>query len=204
MTPSPLLRKYGSTLCVMRICITKLIATSLSISSVVISKNGPAKMMPALLNRISSRPKRLSAASKTCCGASSSPRSRASVVIPGNSPSNLWSASRSRSTASTAVLAVDRDREALHRLEGEFPGITTLALDLGDEDAPQQVFDAALNRFGRLDILFNNAGIIFAGPFLEMTTEDIERLVAINFVMQIRMTHNVLPYFLKRGEGVIA
>src|SRR5437016_4021478 len=34
----------------------------------------------------------------------------------------------------TAVLAVDRDREALHRLEGEFPGITTLALDLGDED----------------------------------------------------------------------
>jgi short-subunit dehydrogenase len=102
------------------------------------------------------------------------------------------------------VLAVDINPDGLDRLADEFPGLATLAIDLAERDAPERVLDEARARFGRLDILFNNAGILFDGPFLDMTNEDIERLVDVNLVMQIRMTRTILPYMLERRSGVIA
>jgi ribitol 2-dehydrogenase len=102
------------------------------------------------------------------------------------------------------VLAVDRNAEALEQLSRDFRDVETLAIDLGEGDAPARVLDEACARFGHLDLLFNNAGIVYIKPFWEMSVAEIERLVAINFTMQIRMTHAILPYFFERNAGVIA
>ncbi|MEW6730802.1 MAG: SDR family oxidoreductase [Acidobacteriota bacterium] len=102
------------------------------------------------------------------------------------------------------VLAVDRNELTLEKLKAELPEVATLAIDLIEEDAPQRVLNEALAQFGGLDLLFNNAGILFAGPFLEINKANIELLVAVNFTMQIRMTHTILPYLLSCGQGVIA
>ncbi len=102
------------------------------------------------------------------------------------------------------VMVVDRNAQALQALREAEPTIATLALDLAEEDAPQRMLDATCARFGRMDILFNNAGIVYVKPFLEMTSAEIERLIKVNFMMQIRITHTLLPYMLQRGSGVIA
>lgn len=100
------------------------------------------------------------------------------------------------------VLAVDMNAKALEELAAK--GVDTLLLDLASADGPVTVLEEALARMGSVDLLFNNAGILAAMPFWDMTDEQIERLISINFIMQIRMTRYFLPYMIRRGRGVIA
>ncbi|KAF0212772.1 MAG: hypothetical protein FD167_5310 [bacterium] len=102
------------------------------------------------------------------------------------------------------VLAVDYNEQALAQLQEEIPSIKILPIDLVSDEAPQKILDKACNIFDSVDMLFNNAGIIVLGPFWEMSTSQIERLIAVNLVAQIRMTHTFLPYFLDKHSGVIA
>src|SRR4051812_39768459 len=102
------------------------------------------------------------------------------------------------------VLAVDINVDALEALGDPFPEVDTLALDLAAPGAPQRLLEEALDRLGRLDIVFSNAGMIWARPFRSMTDADIERLVDVNFTMQVRLTRVLLEYFLERGSGAIA
>lgn len=102
------------------------------------------------------------------------------------------------------VLVVDRDAEKLNEMRERFPDMALLRIDLLQQNAPSEILDAALERYGTVDLLFNNAGIVFAGPFLEMKDEDIERLIGINLLAQVRMTRAFLPFLLQKGGGVIA
>lgn len=102
------------------------------------------------------------------------------------------------------VLVVDRDAERLAEMREDFPNMAFLQIDLMQKDAPQQILNSTLQHYGTVDLLFNNAGIVFAGPFLEMQDEDIERVIAINLLAQVRMTRAFLPFFLQKGGGVIA
>jgi short-subunit dehydrogenase len=102
------------------------------------------------------------------------------------------------------VLAVDIDGEALAALHEALPGVATHEVDLAGHGAPADVVATAVERLGGLEILFSNAGVVWAAPFLSMTDADIERLVEVNFTMQVRMTHTVVPFMLAHGGGVIA
>lgn len=102
------------------------------------------------------------------------------------------------------VLAVDYNQEALEILQTELPTVEILAIDLTEEDAPEQILDYARDLFGNIDILFNNAGIIVLGPFWDMSSTQIQRLIDVNLVAQIRMTRTFLDYFLAHRSGVIA
>lgn len=102
------------------------------------------------------------------------------------------------------ILVVDVDDEALARVEAEVPIVETLKLDLASNEGPRAMIDAAVDRLGGADVVFSNAGIIWAAPFLKMTDDDIRKLIDVNFTMQVRMTHELLPYFIERGGGVIA
>jgi NAD(P)-dependent dehydrogenase (short-subunit alcohol dehydrogenase family) len=56
------------------------------------------------------------------------------------------------------------------------PSSARLALidgDIGDPKTAEKVVGAALSRFGRIDVLINNAGILISKPFIEYTTEDL-------------------------------
>jgi NADP-dependent 3-hydroxy acid dehydrogenase YdfG len=62
-----------------------------------------------------------------------------------------------------------------------FPASPNLALvdgDIGDPKTAARIVDTAVSRFGRVDVLINNAGIFILKPFTEYTTEDLNALVS--------------------------
>jgi NAD(P)-dependent dehydrogenase (short-subunit alcohol dehydrogenase family) len=125
------------------------------------------------------------------------------VVTGGASGIGLALVSRLREYGAR-VLVVDLDEDALERLATEVPGVEALELDVAAADGPSALVAAAEERFGGLDVLFSNAGIVWAAPFLSMTDADVLRLIDVNFTMQVRVTRELIPYFHERGGGVIA
>ena len=62
-----------------------------------------------------------------------------------------------------------------------FPASPNLALvggDIGDPNTAAKIVEAAVSRFGRIDVLVNNAGLFIPKPFTEYTTEDLNALVS--------------------------
>lgn len=63
--------------------------------------------------------------------------------------------------------------------------------------------DEVLDRYGRVDVLVNNAGTGIYKPFLEVTEEDLANGMSMNFFAQFRVTQRFVPVMIKQGGGVI-
>ncbi len=92
------------------------------------------------------------------------------------------------------VVAVDTDATELARGFGERPEAAFLAADVTAADTPEQAVAAALDVFGRLDIVVNNAGIVIAGPFEDLTDEQFDRILDVNVRSVFRLTRAAVPY----------
>jgi len=81
----------------------------------------------------------------------------------------------------------------------------TLALtaDVADPDAVLFSVQRALERFGRIDALVNNAGIAVFKPMLEVTHEEWQRVLAVNLTGPFLMTQAVAPIMREQGAGAI-
>jgi NAD(P)-dependent dehydrogenase (short-subunit alcohol dehydrogenase family) len=75
--------------------------------------------------------------------------------------------------------------------------------DVTDEAQVRSVAAQALDRFGRIDILINNAGISWAAPFEEATVDSWNKVLATNVIGTQLMTRAVLPTMRKQGYGKI-
>jgi NAD(P)-dependent dehydrogenase (short-subunit alcohol dehydrogenase family) len=110
---------------------------------------------------------------------------------------------RAALAAGHRVVATGRDvgklRDALAGVAGDDPLLQRL--DITDEAAVQPVVDAALARFGRLDVLVNSAGYSLLGNFEEMTVEQIERQFATNFYGVVHLMRAVLPVMRRQRAG---
>ncbi|WP_246087732.1 SDR family oxidoreductase [Paracoccus marinus] len=90
------------------------------------------------------------------------------------------------------VIATDLDAGLLRGLEG----MEIAALDVTDADAIVDI----VGRVGRLDGLFNCAGIVPHGTILDLTDAEWERSVALNVTSMVRLTRAVLPGMLERAD----
>ena len=81
------------------------------------------------------------------------------------------------------------------------PDILTVPGDIADPATAQRIVSQALERFGRIDSLVNNAGIFVAKPFVDYTEEDYASVVAINLGSFFRLTKLVAAEMLKQGSG---
>lgn len=88
----------------------------------------------------------------------------------------------------------------LFALGGE---VLALRRDITDPAAPQDLVDAVVRRFGGLDVLINNAGLITVGPITDMSIEDFERQMAVHFWGPLRLSLAALPHLERTGEGRI-
>jgi NAD(P)-dependent dehydrogenase (short-subunit alcohol dehydrogenase family) len=83
----------------------------------------------------------------------------------------------------------------------EDPGIVTVAGDLADPETAQRVVGEAVERFGRIDTLINNAGIYIGKPFTDYTPEDFNALVAVNLAGFFHITTRTIRQMLDQGHG---
>ncbi len=81
--------------------------------------------------------------------------------------------------------------------------ILLVTADLTDPEQSQGLIASALNTFGQLDILINNAGIIEVGPIEDQPLEAYERAMATNFFAALYLSQYALPHLLARRSGAI-
>jgi short-subunit dehydrogenase len=107
---------------------------------------------------------------------------------------------------SLCLAARSRDQlEETRRLTALDPRRSLIVLiDLAEEDAPDSLFAAALEHFGRLDVLVNNAGWAPARTALHKTAQaDQDRMLAVNLRAPIALTRLAAPQMSKQGGGAI-
>jgi 3-oxoacyl-[acyl-carrier protein] reductase len=73
--------------------------------------------------------------------------------------------------------------------------------DVAEEAQVLSLFEAVLGRFGGLDILINNAGILIERPLLETTAEDFDRLIGVNLRGAFLVAREALRAMVRQGEG---
>ncbi|MBI1923689.1 SDR family oxidoreductase, partial [Candidatus Poribacteria bacterium] len=104
------------------------------------------------------------------------------------------------------VLAA-RDVETLNRTAEELTanGATLLAVptDVTDEAQVETLFERAMERFNRLDILFNNAGAFDGGPIDELSTAAWDKVIAVNLRGPFLCTRAAMRIMKKQGGGRI-
>lgn len=102
------------------------------------------------------------------------------------------------------VVVTARKPEQVADIVAAYPD-TALSLTL-DVTIPQQINDAvktAIDRFGRIDVLVNNAGIGYFGAIEESEEEEVRRMFEINFFGLAHMTNAVLPHMRQQRSGHI-
>ncbi len=83
------------------------------------------------------------------------------------------------------------------------PSIVTIAGDIAEPDTAQRIVEVAVEHFGRIDTLINNAGIYIGKPFTEYTLEDFNALIAVNLAGFFHITTRAVKQMLDRGAGHI-
>jgi NAD(P)-dependent dehydrogenase (short-subunit alcohol dehydrogenase family) len=83
------------------------------------------------------------------------------------------------------------------------PDILAVAGDIADPQTADRIVSQALERFGRVDTLVNNAGIFIAKAFTEYTDEDYADILAVNLTGFFQITRRVAREMLKQGTGHI-
>ncbi|WP_411057861.1 SDR family NAD(P)-dependent oxidoreductase [Streptomyces sp. E11-3] len=104
--------------------------------------------------------------------------------------------------AGAHVLGVGRRKDALAETAAEHAGIVAHAADLCASDAPQEVIEAAVCRWGRLDVVVNNAGATKLMPLAETTADGIAALFGLNVTAPSLLAHAALPH-LRQAKGSI-
>ncbi len=111
---------------------------------------------------------------------------RVVIVTGGSSGIGLSTALRFASEGARVVLA-DRDeqagRAATRRIEAAgAPGALALACDVGVEEQVESTISTTDDRFGRLDVIVNNAGVIIFKPLVELTRDDWMRVLTVDLL----------------------
>lgn len=124
------------------------------------------------------------------------------VIVTGGS-SGIGRATALRFAAAGArAMITGRRAAALGAVAAEHPDILTLVADAASAEDAARTVGAAVDRWGRLDVLVNNAGAGAIMPLAEATAERIERILAVNVVGPSLLARAALPH-LAATKGTI-
>ena len=104
-----------------------------------------------------------------------------------------------------AVLGTGRDDARLAELKatvGDDERLSTLAVDLTADDGPQRIVDAAVQRWGHVDFLINNAGVGKPKPLHETDDESLDYFLGLMLRAPFRLARDVIPH-MAPGSAII-
>jgi short-subunit dehydrogenase len=81
--------------------------------------------------------------------------------------------------------------------------VLTIPTDVSDRSAVQALINSSIERFSKIDVLINNAGICMIAPMVKTTIEEWEKVINLNLWGYIYTIHALLPHFLEQKQGHI-
>jgi NAD(P)-dependent dehydrogenase (short-subunit alcohol dehydrogenase family) len=102
-----------------------------------------------------------------------------------------------------AVVATGRNTDTVSKALGFGNNLLVVKLDVTSPEDAQEAVKAAVDRFGHIDVLVNNAGNFFAGFFEEITPQDFRAQVETLFFGPINVTRAVLPVMRSQRSGLV-
>jgi NAD(P)-dependent dehydrogenase (short-subunit alcohol dehydrogenase family) len=105
--------------------------------------------------------------------------------------------------AGNAVVATGRNPQAVAQSVGDGDDLLVVPLDITRPEQAEAAVQAAVDRFGRIDVLVNNAGNFNAGFFEELTAEQMEQQIATTLIGPMNVTRAVLPAMRRQRSGHI-
>ena len=103
--------------------------------------------------------------------------------------------------AGNAVVATGRNPDAVTKAVGEADDLLVVKLDVTSTQDAEAAVEAAVDRFGGIDVLVNNAASFYAGFFEELTPEQMERQLAVSLIGPMNVTRAVLPVMRTQRSG---
>jgi NADP-dependent 3-hydroxy acid dehydrogenase YdfG len=130
------------------------------------------------------------------------------AIVTGASSGIGAATARRLANAGARVMLVARRLDRLEELAAEIgpetgTTATTMALDLGDPQAAQALFEAATAQFGKVDILVNNAGILRTSHVDAFDLAELEPLIAVNYTAVVRTSVLFARHMKANGAGQI-
>ena len=103
------------------------------------------------------------------------------------------------------IAVIGRDKESLKELRGTFENVDFILMrgDVGDLGVLREMASKIQDKWGHLDVLINNAGVVSAGPLDEISDEDVYDQVAINFTAVMILTKYCIPLLKTSKEASI-
>jgi NAD(P)-dependent dehydrogenase (short-subunit alcohol dehydrogenase family) len=105
--------------------------------------------------------------------------------------------------AGHAVVATGRNPHSVTRAVGRSDQLLVTSLDVTRPDEARTAVTAAGERFGRIDVLVNNAGVFYAGFFEELPADDFRAQIETNLFGPVNVTRAVLPVMRAQRAGLI-
>jgi meso-butanediol dehydrogenase / (S,S)-butanediol dehydrogenase / diacetyl reductase len=125
------------------------------------------------------------------------------VLITGGA-SGIGAATAARFLAEgSRVVVLDRDAAGLAKIREMQPQLGTVRGDVSDLAQVQSAFVEAVRLMGGVDVLINNAGISLRHRFLDITTEEWDKVVAVNLTGVFYVAQVAARHMWERGNGVI-
>jgi len=105
--------------------------------------------------------------------------------------------------AGHSVVASGRDKDRVEKILGQSNDLLAVILDVTNRADAEKAVHATVERFGRIDVLVNNAASFYAGYFEELTPEQMDRQLAASLIGPMNVTRSVLPVMRKQRSGHI-
>ena len=125
------------------------------------------------------------------------------VLVTGASAGIGRAAAVRFAAAGARVLVHGRDVTRTSDVARQVGGRALIA-DLASPADRLRLADEAMNAFGRVDVLVNNAGFGHSGPFTAMPVDAVRRLIEVDLVAAIELTHALLPAMVEQKRGAVS
>ncbi|MEH2181624.1 SDR family oxidoreductase [Nostoc sp.] len=105
--------------------------------------------------------------------------------------------------AGANLVLTARSQDKLEHLASKLQNAKVVSGEITNPELPQKLVDFAIQTFGQLDVVFNNAGVMTVGPIEAVDIEAICQMVRVNVESAYRIAYTALKHFKQSGRGFL-